>query len=130
MNTKRTDDDIEDGNDKDDCNGNVVEDCGGFVVFRVVYVQTGQHQKEYACQNLEKWNHITKNSKNKASLVDDLEDDAGDDENEKNSVELVLLAYLHWILQLDKLWRKFPKYSFLYNFHTISYNLFYLQNIF
>ena len=63
MNTKRTDDDIEDGNDKDDCNGNVVEDCGGFVVFRVVYVQTGQHQKEYTCQNLKKWSHITKNSK-------------------------------------------------------------------
>ena len=63
MNTKCADDDIEDGDDKDDCNGDIVEDCGGFVVFRVVYVQTGQHQKEYARQNLDKRNVFIKNSK-------------------------------------------------------------------
>ena len=43
MNTKGADDNIEDGDDEDDCNGHIVEDGGGLVVFRIVYVQTSQH---------------------------------------------------------------------------------------
>ena len=64
MNTKSADDNIEDGYDEDDCNGDVVEDGGGLVVLCVVYVQTSKHQKEDACQNLDKANLIIQNSNN------------------------------------------------------------------
>ena len=43
MNTKSADDNIEDGDDEDDCNGDIVENGGRLVVFCVVYVQTSQH---------------------------------------------------------------------------------------
>ena len=52
MNTKGADDDIENSDDEDDSNSDIVEDRGGIVVFRVVDVQTGQHQKQYPCQDL------------------------------------------------------------------------------
>ena len=52
MNTEGADDDIENSDDEDDSNGDIVEDRGGLVVFRVVDVQTGQHQKQYPCQDL------------------------------------------------------------------------------
>ena len=94
MNTKSADDDIEDGDDEDDCNGDVVEDGGGLVVLCVVYVQTSQHQKEDARQNLEKGNLQHKEFQKRRVLIEDLEDNTGDDEGEKNSVELVLLANL------------------------------------
>ena len=52
MNTKGADDDIENSDDEDDSNSDIVEDIGGLVMFRVVDVQTGQHQKQYPCQDL------------------------------------------------------------------------------
>ena len=58
MNTKSADDNIEDGDDEDDCNSDIVENGGRLVVFRIVYVQTSQHKKEYASQNLGKNNHL------------------------------------------------------------------------
>ena len=45
-------------------NGDVVEDGGRLVVLCVVYVQTSKHQKEDACQNLDKANLIIQNSNN------------------------------------------------------------------
>ena len=51
-------------------------------------------------------------------LVEDLEDDAADDEGEQNSVELVLLTHLRWL---------FLQEDFFCNQHTF---LFYLENIF
>ena len=61
MNTKGADDDIENSDDEDDSNSNIVENCGGIVVFRVVDVQTGQHQKQYPCQDLKDKKIITVN---------------------------------------------------------------------
>ena len=58
MNTKSADDNIEDGDDEDDSNGDVVEYGGGLVVLGVVDVQPGQHQEEYAGEDLEKSNVI------------------------------------------------------------------------
>ena len=58
MNTKSADDNIEDSDDEDDSNGDVVEYGGGLVVFLVVDVQPGQHQEEYAGEDLEKSNVI------------------------------------------------------------------------
>ena len=52
MNTKGAYDDIENSDDEDDSNGDIVEDRSGLVVFRVVDVQTGQHKKQYPCQDL------------------------------------------------------------------------------
>ena len=48
--------DIEDGDDEDDRSGDVVEDGGGLVVLGVVDVQPGQHQEEYAGEDLDKSN--------------------------------------------------------------------------
>ena len=94
MNTKGADDDIENSDDEDDSNGDIVEDCGGLVMFRVVDVQTGQHQKQYPCQDLkDKKNNIV-NRQIYEKRKGDLEDDACDDEDEKDSVELVLHSYL------------------------------------
>ena len=61
MNTKGADDDIENSDDEDDSNSDIVEDIGGLVVFRVVDVQTGQHQKQYPCQDLKEKNDIVNN---------------------------------------------------------------------
>ena len=58
MNTESADDHIEDGDDEDETNGQVVEDGGKLVVLREVDIQTGQHQKDDARQNLEKGNLI------------------------------------------------------------------------
>ena len=93
MNTKSADDNIEDGDDKDNCNGDIVENGGRLVVFCVVYIQTSQHQKEYASQNLRGNNDMIL-VKKLGIFFEDLEDDTCDNENEKNSVELVLLSYL------------------------------------
>ena len=59
MNTEGADDDIENGDDEDDSNSDIVEDRGGIVVFLVVDVQTGQHQKQYPCQDLKDKKIIT-----------------------------------------------------------------------
>ena len=59
LNTKGADEgdgDVEDGDDEDDRNGDVVEYGGGLVVLGVVDVQPGQHQEEYAGEDLEKSN--------------------------------------------------------------------------
>ena len=59
LNTKGADEgdgDVEDGDDEDDRNGDVVEDGGGLVVLGVVDVQHGQHQEEYAGEDLDKSN--------------------------------------------------------------------------
>ena len=58
LNTKGADDNIEDSDDEDDSNGDVVEYGGGLVVLGVVDVQPGQHQEEYAGEDLEKSNVI------------------------------------------------------------------------
>ena len=94
MNTKGADDDIENSDDEDDSNSDIVEDRGGIVVFRVVDVQTGQHQKQYSCQDLkDKKNNIV-NRQIYEKRQGDLEDDACNDEDKKDSVELVLHSYL------------------------------------
>ena len=55
MNTMdHIDDHIEDSDDEDNCNSDFVEDGGILVVLRFVYIQTSQHQKDDARQNLEK----------------------------------------------------------------------------
>ena len=96
MNTKGADDDIENSDDEDDSNGDIVEDIGGLVMFRVVDVQTGQHQKQYPCQDLKDKRLILwiVNCRIYVKRQGDLEDDACDDEDEKDSVELVLHSYL------------------------------------
>ena len=61
MNTKGADDDIENSDDEDDSNSDIVEDIGGLVMFRIVDVQTGQHKKQYPCQDLKDKKIITVN---------------------------------------------------------------------
>ena len=94
MNTKGADDNIEDSDDEDDSNGDVVECGSGLVVLGVVDVQPGQHQEEYAGEDLEKSNVIDDKFKTGIFQEKYLEDDAGDNEGEKDSVELVLCSHL------------------------------------
>ena len=69
MNTKSIDDHIEYGDDENDCNCDVVENGGRLEMVFIVNVQTSQHQKDNACQNLQKGNLIIYNSSTMNSQI-------------------------------------------------------------